>query len=88
MLNTAYGTPDETFVHILSQNSNLASRLYGEGRAVALLEVDLLTRSGLNMAQKVLSDEDEGNLVSQYDEKNTVKTTRNMRIKIKDDLKD
>ena len=77
---------------MLSQNSNLASRLYGEGRAVALLEVDLVTRSGLNMVQKILSDEDEGDLVSlimtQYDKKNTVKTTRNMRIKIKDDLKD
>ena len=73
MFNTAYGTPDETFVHILSQNSNLASRLYGEGRAVALLEVDLVTRSGLNMVQKILSDEDEGDLVSlimtQYDKK-------------------
>ena len=72
---------------MLSQNSNLASRLYGEGRAVALLEVDLLTRSGLNMVQNILSDEDEGDLVSlimtQYDKK-----TRNMRIKIKDDLKD
>ena len=53
--------------------SNLASRLYGEGRAVALLEVDLVTRSGLNVVQNILSDEDEGDLVSlimtQYDKK-------------------
>ena len=56
------------------------------------MEVDLVTRSGLNMVQNILSDEDEGDLVSlimtQYDKTNMVKTTRNMRIKIKDDLKD
>ena len=37
------------------------------------MEVDLLTRSGLNMVQNILSDEDEGDLVSlimtQYDKK-------------------